>query len=145
MPIIAKPASALQTGVLSLSAAQILAFNGAAGTNVQALAAPGSGKAIVIVQAAAVLTAGATPFADGDDIYFGPYGTVGSLMEIVIHGATVRQATNYAEVYWQSLGSNAAATEFLNCPIVAQNFGAQYSAGNGSIKIAYTYFIANFA
>lgn len=56
---------ALFPASVHLDAADILAFDGISNTDVEVVSAPGSGKALVILSASAVLRPGLVPFADG--------------------------------------------------------------------------------
>lgn len=134
----------LLKGSLPLTAAQILAFDGTSNTNVVAVAAPGSNKALIVVQAMAFLTAGATPFADGGAIAFGT-GVNGGLAENVLSGIEVRSATSKAGMRWQAQGSSAALTEAVDAPLIANCYEGVFSAGNGSVRIEFVYYVADLA
>lgn len=129
---------AAQSGVMSttvsISSAQLLAVST---TPVTIVAAPGAGKAIVIVNGFCSLTYGTATYTAGtaNDLYYGTTNTtiVGS------YGGCVTAAQS--EV--QSLNANTGAktaTAVANQPVT---FGAtsNFATGDGTVKISVIYYI----
>ncbi len=132
-------ATLIQAPTVTANTAQVLAFDGNVGTDKIVVAAPGSGFALVVVAALIVLRAGATPFADGSDIYIGPRGSDRSLWEPAMGTATVQAATDQAGMKFHQQ-SDGALSAIENAALVCNCLGTQFTTGNGSLQIHVAYY-----
>jgi hypothetical protein len=124
--------------VVSLSAAQLIAMNGAP---VSIIPAPGAGKAIIVRQVVFEMIAGATPFTGGGVItlvYHGGAVAVhaGSVPAAVVTGAAGTTATELG----QAVAANGT-TVAANTGVDITNATAAFAAGNGTAKVHIWYHI----
>jgi hypothetical protein len=127
--------SLLQKTVVTLTAAQIIAMNGAP---VNILPAPPAGQAIVVDQFIAQMKPGATQFTGGGAVSFQYHGTAVVPHSANIPAATINSATASENVVPPPTGVIQPPTA---TGIDITNAAAAFATGNGTLVVTVFYSI----
>ena len=125
--------SLIQTAVVTLTAAQIIAMNGAA---VSVLPAPAAGQAIVIDQFIVQMKPGTTQFTGGGAVSFQYHGTGVAPHSSNIPATTINSATGSENVVPPPTGVIQAPSA---TGIDITNATAAFAAGNGTMVVTVFY------
>lgn len=130
----------LLQAVISLSASQLLTL---AENPISLIAAPGPGRAAVLVAATVSLEAGSVPFANPGSatcsiVYNGPSSAPAAsstLTSLLGNSASELQVLD-------GIASTLARVEVDGQAVLLTNSGADWTAGNGNLVISVLYFLA---
>lgn len=131
---VASFASSGATAVVSLTSAQILALNA---TPVSLVAAPGTGKAIIVRGITLKMVTTATAYANGGALEFRYTNASGAKVSADIAAAVVTAGagTSYTSV----AGVTTSLTPVVNSAIVIDNATAPFITGTGTAVVTVSY------
>jgi len=133
---ISQNGAAKQTAVIALTAAQIIAMGT---TPVQLIAAPASGKCIIVDNISFKMTTTATAFTGGGAVEFRYTNASGTKVTADIAAAVITAGAGVS--FTNVRGIEASLTGVVDAPVVVRNPTAPFAAGTGSAVITIDYHV----
>ena len=133
---ISQNGAAKQTAVIALTAAQIIAMGT---TPVTVIAAPATGKCIIVDNVSFKMTTTATAFTGGGAVEFRYTNASGTKVTADIAAAVITAGAGVS--FTNVRGIEASLTGTINAAIVIRNATAAFAAGTGSAVVIIDYHV----
>jgi|SRR5579872_2236318 len=129
--------------VLDLSSAQILSMYT---TPVFMIAAPGAHKVVIVIDGTLEYNFGGTAYASGGEpvLQYGSTGSGGATtFPVFFNSGGIASTNTFATTQAMPFSPLTLPSDMVNMPIYATNLTANFTTGNGTMRLAVTYIIVS--